>query len=143
MGIAPGSDELGAGREVENGSKQVSDNSGTRVGAGNVKITLGGQELALKPSLASIKALSRAQGGIRGSISSVMALDVEAIFTVVRHGLGPEVVKELGGAEKLEMLIYEEGLTDTTGGVVEKCTEYLMNLTRGGRPMAGGEGAGP
>lgn len=119
----------------------MSDDAKPRVGAGNVKITLGGQERELKPSLAAIKSLSRSGGGIRGSISSVMALDVETIFTVIRTGLGPEVVKELGGAEVLERLIYEEGLTDTTGGIVEKAVEYLMNLSRGGRPASAGEEA--
>lgn len=115
----------------------------TSVGAGNVKIILGGQEYQLRPTLPAIKSLSRAGGGIRGMISSVMALDIEAIFTVVRTGLGPEVVKDLGGAEKLELLIYKEGLTDTTGGVVEKCVEYLMNLSRGGRPAVEGADANP
>lgn len=105
-----------------------------RVGAGSVPITLGGQELALKPSIAAIKALSRGNGGIRPVISAVMSLDVDVIFNVVRAGLGPAVVKDLGGAEKIEELIYAEGLTDNTGAIVEKCTEYLMNLTRGGRP---------
>ena len=117
----------------------MAETSEPRVGAGNVKIILGGRDLELKPSLAAIKLLSRSGGGIRGAITAVMGLDVEMIFNVVRVGLGPDAVRDLGGAEKIERLIYEEGLTDTTGGLVEKCVEYLMNLARGGRPSMGSE----
>lgn len=110
-----------------------------RVGAGNVAITLGGHEYQMKPSLNAIKTLSRQNAGIRGTINSVMSLDIEVITNVIRLGLGPEVVKDIGGVEKLEALIYAEGLTDSTGGIVEKCAEYLMNLTRGGRPASPSE----
>jgi hypothetical protein len=45
------------------------------------------------------------------------------------------VVKELGGANKIAELIYNEGLTDSTGEFAGKCIEYIGVLSNGGRPI--------
>lgn len=119
---------------------EAEDTSKPRVGAGNVMITLGGQEYPLVPTLAAAQAISREQGGIRTAIDRLAQMDFDLVCKVVRLGLGPKVVRELGGAEKIPELVYETGLIDSSGRAITKCIDYLTNLSNGGRPPPTNDG---
>jgi hypothetical protein len=100
-------------------------------GSGDVELVLGDTRLVLRPTLNAGLAISRQAGGIRGAIDKVVAMDLDAIVSVIRLGIGPEEAKRI---KNLDRLVYENGLTDAQGEVLGKCMEYLSNLARGGRP---------
>ena len=109
-----------------------------KVGAGNITISLGGDdeskhEYVLVPTLAAAQGISRTSGGIRGAIDKVIAFDLDTITNVVRLGLGPRVVKEIG--QDFNELVWRAGMTDTGGELVARCIEYLSVLSNGGRPL--------
>ncbi len=107
-------------------------------GSGNVELVLGDETLIMRPSLSAGLAISRQSGGIRGAIDKVMLMDLDAIVSVVRLGIGPDETKRV---KNLDRLLYENGLMDSQGEVLGKCLEYLTNLARGGRPAEAVEGA--
>lgn len=109
--------------------------SEARVGAGNIAVQLNGEEYNLVPTLEAAQSISRGSGGLRVAINSVMNMDIDTIVRVVQLGLGPAVVKELGGASKLPQLVWESGFTDTSGELAVKCIEYLTVLSNAGRPV--------
>lgn len=121
----------------------MSDSNTPRPGAGNVTVRFGDQEYKLVPTFHAASNISRLSGGIRGAINSVIQLDFDVIARVVQFGLGPQVVKELGGANKLGELIYAEGITDGSGEFTGKCVEFLTILTNGGKPLSTSEGSSP
>jgi hypothetical protein len=101
----------------------------THIGAGNVTITLNGEEVTLRPTLRAAQAISRSNGGIMEAVNRVGRFDMEAITAVVAHGLGiskPAEVSELG--EK----VYATGLVD----LIEPVTRFLTILANGGRPVS-------
>lgn len=100
-------------------------------GAGDVTIELGNEILVLKPTLQAGIAVSRQTGGIRGAIEKVMALDLDAIVSIIRVGIGPKEAKRL---VNLDQLIYENGFTDSQGALGAKLIEFLANIARGGKP---------
>lgn len=100
--------------------------------SGDVEIVLGKHEFTLKCSLQAGLAISRLSGGIRGAIDKITQMDIDTIATVIRHGIGPEEAKRY---KNLELLVYENGLMDSQGGVLGKVIEYLSNLARGGRSV--------
>lgn len=112
-----------------------------QVGAGDVPITLDGKDYALVPTVAAFKNISKAFGGLRAAATAVTTLDVDIITRIVQFGLGPQVVKELGGADKLPDHIFAAGILDTSGGLASKCITFVTNLSNGGRPVPE-EGAG-
>jgi hypothetical protein len=106
-----------------------------RVGVGNVTIQIGGHDYELVPTYHAASNISRLSGGLRGAIQGVSNLDFDVIGRVVQFGLGPKTVKDLGGANKLNELIYGEGLTDGSGEFAGKCVEFLTVLSNGGKPL--------
>lgn len=111
-------------------------NDKPRVGAGNIELTLGGRDYVMVPTPAAALGISRQAGGLRKAINSIMEMDIDVIVRIIQFGLGPKVVKELGGSEKLATLCWEEGMTDTSGQLALKCVEYINVLSNGGRPPA-------
>ena len=105
-----------------------------RLGSGDVTITLNDKEYTLRPTLKAAMILSRTSGGIRGTIDAVMQMNLDVITTVIKQGLGPNIVRQFK-QEQLEEAIWEAGLTDTSGGILGKCVEYLHVLANGGRPI--------
>ena len=101
-------------------------------GAGDVPIELADEALVLKPTMQAGLSISRMGGGIRGAIDKVMALDLDMICTVIRTGIGPKEAKRIGN--RLEELVYQNGLMDSQGELLSKLVEYLTNIARGGRP---------
>ena len=62
----------------------------SRLGIGNVEITLGGQDYVLRPTLNAAQQLSRLNGGIRGTIDAVARMDFDVVVRVITLGLGPQ-----------------------------------------------------
>lgn len=105
-----------------------------RLGSGDITIILNEKEYTLRPTLKAAMMLSRTSGGIRGAIDAVMQMNMDVIATVIKQGLGQHIVRQFK-QEQLEEAIWETGLTDTSGGLLGKCVEYLHTLANGGRPI--------
>jgi hypothetical protein len=107
-------------------------------GAGDVPITLDGEECVLRPSSLAAQALSRQYDGLRGCIDAVLRLNMDVIVQVVAHGLGiPSGSREM---KTLPEKVWRTGVTDDTGALAERCVAYLRVLAGGGRPPPIAEG---
>jgi len=105
------------------------------LGAGNVTITLDGDEVTLRPSLKAAQTISKQAGGIIAAIHAVGRFDFETIVSVVALGLGVSQAKEV---QSLAEKVYSTGITD----LVEPVTKYLTIIANGGRPVEVGGGEG-
>jgi hypothetical protein len=104
------------------------------LGAGNVTITLDGEEVVLRPSLKAAQTISKQSGGIIAAVQAVGGFDFETIVSVIALGLGVSQGREV---QALAEKVYATGLTD----LVEPVTRFLTIVANGGRPVeAGGEG---
>ena len=112
--------------------------TGYAPGAGDVRITLGGVEYVLRPTLSAALTVSRLAGGIRGAITRANDLDLDIIVSVIRAGVAPADLQRL---RNLEEVVWSEGLLDRRGELVLAVVDYLMNLTRGGRPADASDAA--
>ncbi len=104
----------------------------THIGAGNVEIELDGEKMVLRPTLKAAQAISRQAGGIMGAISAIGKFDIDVMSNVVALGLGLEGKDARAIPEK----VYATGMMELSGPV----TQFLSNLSNGGRPLSGGEG---
>lgn len=105
------------------------------LGAGNVPITLDGEEAVLRPSLKAAQTISKQSGGIIAAVQAVGRFDFETIVAVIALGLGVSQAREV---QTLAEKVYSTGLTD----LVEPVTKFLTIIANGGRPVdGGGEGA--
>lgn len=103
------------------------------LGAGNVTITLDGQEVILRPTLRAAQTLSKQNGGLMAAVNAVARFDIEVMTSVIALGLDIRKPAEINDmAEK----VYSTGMAD----LVEPVTQYLSILANGGRPVTGGEG---
>jgi hypothetical protein len=104
------------------------------IGAGNVTITLDGEEVTLRPTLRAAQTISKQSGGIMSAVQAIGRFDLEVMTSVIALGLnvtGPRDVNDV--AEK----VWSTGMAD----LVEPVTRYLSILANGGRPVEqGGEG---
>ena len=89
---------------------------------GDVKITLGGEELSLKCTLKAAMTVDDALGGYQEALRLVSAFKLAAFVVTVAAGLGrtPHDVKEA---------VYREGMPN----LINPVSEYLMLLANGGR----------
>jgi hypothetical protein len=110
-------------------------------GAGDVKITLGGEEHVLKCSAEAAIAVSRMPGGFYGVAGQpgvaarILGCDIDTMSAVIRAGLGLS-----GSAVKgLEAMIYESGLLD----IRSRLSGFIGALANGGKPIVveGGDDA--
>lgn len=104
-----------------------------KVGQGDFYVILGGREYVLTPTIAAARQISRQCGGVRTAIDAVFRWDFETIILAMTAALGEKQVKEIGD---LPTVIWESGLTDSTGDIVGKLIDYLGSLGRGGRPLS-------
>lgn len=112
------------------------------LGAGDVPIKLlktdgvTEEELVLRPTFGAAQTLSRQHGGYMAVIEKLSRLDLDTIVMVVTLGLG-YVYGGGGGTRKpptdLQERIWRTGLTDDSGGLVERCITYIRSLSGGGR----------
>jgi len=108
----------------------------SRLGIGNVEITLGGQDYVLRPTLNAAQQLSRLNGGIRGTIDAVARMDFDVVVRVITLGLGPQSGRPgLLKDKDIPELVWSSGLTDDSGALLARCIEYLHVLANGGRPI--------
>ena len=103
--------------------------SNATLGAGNVPITLSGEEVVLRPNLRAAQTISRQAGGIVAAIQAVGKFDFDVITGVIALGLGKTRNEEI---QLVAEQVYETGLTD----LVPSVTTYLTNLANGGRPAS-------
>lgn len=97
------------------------------LGAGNVTITLDGDEYTLKPTLHAIKTLSANYEGLAGCLRRLQTMDFNAYVNVINIGTGAK-----GQAAKdMEASIFRTPVGDMVGPLVE----YVAVLMNGGRPV--------
>jgi hypothetical protein len=96
-------------------------------GAGDVPITLDGEELSLVPTLEACRQISKLAGdSLAQAIARINRLDFEFVVEIVALGLNatsPQLKKEV--AEK----IYKQGLIS----VAADCILYVRTIMNGGR----------
>lgn len=93
--------------------------------AGDVEITLCGEDHTLKCSLQAAMALSAADGGIIRLTNRVRDFDMGVYITIISIGLGKNKPKDL--AEK----VYQNGMLDLQVPLIN----FLTNLANGGKPF--------
>jgi hypothetical protein len=104
-------------------------------GDGNVSMRLNNMDVVLVPSAGAAQSISRMHGGLRPALDAIQRLDLDAITNIVSVGLGPKGVSSLGGKDRIPKILYEAGLTDTSGEIIVKCINYVSILINGGRPL--------
>jgi len=110
----------------------------SKLDAGQITVTLDGEEVVLKPTIAAAKNISRLLGGFQAAHQALFAQNLDAYVTVVRHGLGMKTEAEAKG---LEDRVFRTGLRALVGPL----TDFILILANGGRPLeeaAEGEGEG-
>lgn len=96
------------------------------LGAGDVEVFLAGQTRVMKPTITAIRSISKYAGGIRPASMKIYQMDFDAFCAVIKAGL--DLTDH--GADGLDDMIYEAGLP----GLLKPCSNYLINLQKGGRP---------
>ncbi len=98
----------------------------------DVTVELGGEEVALKCSMAAATAVSSRFGGIQGALSAVSSGELTAAQFIVRQGVPLKQVSN----KDLNELVYDTGL----GNLYGPLTRYVLRLFNGGRdPSADAE----
>jgi hypothetical protein len=107
------------------------------VNAGEVRITLAGEDRVLRSSLRAAKTVSASLDGFLGALQRVARFDHDAFVTIVAVGLGYDRRDDI---EEVERKVFETGLPD----LVAPVTKYVGYLMRGGKdekkPTDGEEG---
>lgn len=108
----------------------MADDEKAQLGAGDVTITLQGEERRLKPSLDACITLSRSAGGITGAIQRCAQMDFDTIVAVISAGLAanPTQRKRL-----VEPAVFETGLIN----LADRCILFLRIVANGGKPPRG------
>lgn len=99
------------------------------IGAGNVPITLDGEDVVLRPSLKAAQTISRQADGIMGAIDRVARFDLDALISIIALGLD-KPVKEVADA------VWRTGCSDLAPAAIK----FLGILANGGRPSDGSGG---
>lgn len=99
----------------------------SRVTAGEVAITLNGEERILKPTLGAATRVNKAFDGYQNANRRVAALDLEAYVFIIRQGLGLAD----GDEKDLREHVWRAGVTNLSGPVAT----YVAILANGGRPL--------
>lgn len=95
------------------------------IGAGDIQLTLGENDMVLRPTLKACTTLSSGRGGITDMVQRCLALEMPAIQAVIVAGLGGRMSKDL------PELIFREGLLELSA----PCIEFLNTVANGGRPL--------
>jgi hypothetical protein len=101
------------------------------LGAGNVLITLDGEEATLRPTLKAAQTLSRRADGLIGAIERVSRFDLDVITAVVALGL-----------DRPEKDIAEAVWSTGASSLAPTAIKFLGILANGGRPADGSGGEG-
>lgn len=100
----------------------------SRINAGDVVITLAGDERILRPTLRAITMISSQYGGLAKARDALAAQDFQAAATVIRWGLNmPD-----SEAKKLPDMLFETGLN---AELLVPLIRFIGILANGGKPM--------
>jgi len=100
----------------------------SRINAGEVVITLDGEERILKPTLRAITMISAQYGGLAKARDALAAQDFQAATTIIRWGLNlPD-----SEAKKLPDQVFDTGLTVD---LLVPLIRFIGILANGGKPL--------
>lgn len=107
------------------------------LGIGNIIVHLVGadgndRDLVLKPTLFSVRTLSRKYGGLQPLVDRIAKIDFDAIIDVLE--CGGQIVANPKNRAELEAAVYAAGLSDFAAGIPALCIKYVTILINGGRP---------
>lgn len=97
---------------------------------GTVSVTVGDEEFELKPTLKAALALERHFGGLRGALTGLGSLSIEAAAAVITFGAGLE--HKSAQAKGLPEAIFAAGVND----VITQCVPYISALLNPGDKKA-------
>lgn len=92
---------------------------------GTMDVTLHDGSVTLIANLENAKAINRAFGGYQSALQKLSVGDIEAVFAIIRFGLGAKQ-SELAA---LEERVFRSGLLRLTG----PCTDFVLMCANGGR----------
>jgi hypothetical protein len=99
-----------------------------KLSAGDVVITINGQERVLKPTLRALTVISSQYNGLFKAREMIVQQDFAACVFIIRHGLNLNDRE----AKTLPDEIYENGLTfDLLGPLIR----FMGILANGGKPL--------
>ncbi len=106
----------------------------SKLNAGDVTITLAGDDRILKPTLRAANMISSHFGGLAKARDQLAAQDLQAAVAVIRHGLNmPD--KE---AKNLPDMVWETGMNID---LLIPLIRYIGILANGGKPLPDDPGA--
>ena len=97
--------------------------SEANIGAGDIEIELDGKPYTMRPTLKAALALSNVQGGISMMVQRCLNCELDAIVSVISHGLGAT-------SKDLPELVYKTGMLNLNA----QCIRFLHVISNGGRP---------
>jgi len=95
---------------------------------GEVEVSVGDESLVLVPTLDAADRICAAFGGFRNAMDRVVAMDLDAITTVIGFGAG----KKPSEIKALRPRIFADGILK----FVVPASLFVGILTNGGRPLA-------
>lgn len=96
---------------------------------GEVQITLNGESLVLRPTLAAFQNLSRMHDGLAGVRDGLAKQNLDTVCNVLRHGLGLDDK----GAKHLPAKVYKNGVS---ADLIIPLINFIGILGNGGKPIA-------
>lgn len=100
----------------------------SRINAGEVTITLAGEERVLKPTLRAMTMISSQMGGLAKARDALAAQDFQAVVTVIRWGLNmPD-----SEAKRLPEMVFE---TKLDVDLLVPLIRFIGILANGGKPL--------
>lgn len=108
------------------------------IGAGDVPITIDGNDVVLRPTLEACLSINKNYGNLQTALNRLIAFDFDTTCDIIKIGLGlnPNQAKDLPKA------VFEAGVIDLRPA----CLDFIHNILNGGRPIEtdeNGEAAAP
>jgi hypothetical protein len=100
----------------------------TKINSAEIVITLGDDEIVLKPSLRAMTTISRQFNGLAGARNQLVAENFDAVTFIIRNGSGMDD----RSARNLGDRVYENGVT---GDLLVGLIRYVAILGNGGKPI--------
>lgn len=96
--------------------------------AGEVPVTLDGDDLILKPTLRAMTTINRQYGGLAKARAELVSENFDAVVFILRHGLNLSD----RDARDLPDRVYRNGVT---GELLVALIRYVAILGNGGKPL--------
>lgn len=94
---------------------------------GEVSLKLGDNTYILRPTLNAMRALSRAHGGLRPALQTLINQEFDGVVSIIKIGAGIPDKDEKALAAK----VYAAGMNDAT---MMPLVNYIKILLNGGKP---------